>query len=128
MQIKKFYFDLETTGVDAFRNAIHQIAAIIEIDGKVKETINWNIKSFGGAIIEKEALEVGGVTEDQLKKYYQHFCGWRKNVTVQKHGQQLPDDESSHQSNKRLAPFHETGSSNSSRSLLQRLKNSSCWR
>lgn len=37
---KLFFFDLETTGVKFWKNGIHQIAGVIEIDGEVKEELS----------------------------------------------------------------------------------------
>jgi DNA polymerase-3 subunit epsilon len=64
--MKRFFFDLETTGVDWAKNAIHQIAIIIEINGKVVNTIDWRLKPFDGARIDDKALEVGNVTREFL--------------------------------------------------------------
>jgi len=66
---KRLFFDLETTGVVWSRNAIHQLAALIEIDGEVVEKINWNMAPFEGAKIEEAALKVGGVTLKQVEAY-----------------------------------------------------------
>lgn len=67
--LKRFYFDVETTGVKYTENAIHQIAIIIEIDGVEVATKDWKVRPFEGAIIEDKALEVGGVTREQIAKY-----------------------------------------------------------
>ena len=32
---KLFYFDVETTGLDAKKHGIHQLSGAIEIDGKI---------------------------------------------------------------------------------------------
>lgn len=66
---KLFFYDIETTGVKFWKNGIHQISGAIEIDGEVKEKFNFKVKPVTGAIIEKEALEIGGVTEDQVMQY-----------------------------------------------------------
>lgn len=67
--IKRFFFDLETTGVDYNKNAIHQIAMILDIDGVIVERLDWRMKPFKGAVVEPEALAVGGVTLEQVMAY-----------------------------------------------------------
>lgn len=66
---KIFFYDLETTGVDSKVNGIHQISGAIEINGEVKETFNFKVRPHNGAIIEPKALEVAGVTEEQIRAY-----------------------------------------------------------
>lgn len=69
MTIKKFFFDLETTGTDPKMHGIHQIAGMIKINGETKERFNFKVRPKPGAIMAKEALEVGGVTEEQIMAY-----------------------------------------------------------
>lgn len=64
--MKLFYFDTETTGTDPKRNAIVQLAYIVEIDGKVIREGNMLIKPFEGAKIEPEALKVNKRTEEEI--------------------------------------------------------------
>lgn len=66
---KRFFFDLETTGVDHNKNAIHQIAILVEINGEVVQQVDWKMRPFEGAVITDKALEVGGVTRDQIDAY-----------------------------------------------------------
>lgn len=66
---KLFFYDLETTGLDYKKNAIHQLSAIIVINGEVKERINIKIRPFEGAEISQEALDVGNVTLEQIMAY-----------------------------------------------------------
>jgi DNA polymerase-3 subunit epsilon len=67
--MKKFFFDLETTGLDYKVNAIHQFSGCIELDGTVIESFNFKIRPFEGAIIEPKALETSNVTEEQIMAY-----------------------------------------------------------
>jgi DNA polymerase-3 subunit epsilon len=67
--MKKFFFDLETTGLDNKLNAIHQMSGCIELDGTIIETFNFKIRPFEGAIIEPKALETSNVTEEQIMAY-----------------------------------------------------------
>lgn len=66
---KLFYFDVETTGLDAKTNAIHQLSGAIEIDGKIVEKFNFKIKPFEGAVITEDALKIAGVTAEQINGY-----------------------------------------------------------
>lgn len=67
--MKKVFFDLETTGVMHWKNGIHQIAGLIEIDGKVVEEFDLKIQPNPAALIEKEALDVAGITQQDLATY-----------------------------------------------------------
>ena len=63
---KIFWFDTETTGVDANANAIVQLAYIIEIDGEVVTKENLRIRPFDGAIVEAKALEVNKLDPQEI--------------------------------------------------------------
>lgn len=67
--MKILFFDLETTGLSEFRHGIHQLSGEIVIDGEVKETFNFNVKPHDKAEIEQTALDVAGVTRDQILAY-----------------------------------------------------------
>jgi DNA polymerase-3 subunit epsilon len=79
--MKKCFIDVETTGLSSTQNGIHQISGIIEIGDKL-ETFNFHVRPFERDIIVVKALEVSGVTEEDLKtdKYenprivYGKFC------------------------------------------------------
>lgn len=66
---KLFFYDLETTGVKFWKNGIHQISGKIVIDGETKETFNFKVKPYKDAVIEDEALAVGGITREDLESY-----------------------------------------------------------
>lgn len=67
--MKLFFFDLETTGIRAYRHGIHQISGAIVIDGVERETFNFHVRPNPKAVIEAEALAVAGVTEEQVLAY-----------------------------------------------------------
>lgn len=67
--MKLFFLDLETTGVNPGRNGIHQMSGMVVIDGEEKETFNFNVRPNPKAVIEKQALDVAGVTEEQVLSY-----------------------------------------------------------
>jgi DNA polymerase-3 subunit epsilon len=66
---KILFFDLETTGLDFRLNAIHQLSGAVVINGVIKERFNFNIRPFEGAVVAKEALDIAGVTEEEIMMY-----------------------------------------------------------
>ena len=66
--IKRFYFDLETSGLKPKENAILQLAAIYEEDDVIKDKLNLFIKPFKTDIVTQEAFEIHGLdpTEDRF--------------------------------------------------------------
>jgi len=69
MQIKKMFYDLETTGVDERQNGIHQLSGCIEIDGVVVKSFNYRVAPNPKAKISDEALTACGVTLEQIQAY-----------------------------------------------------------
>lgn len=67
--MKLFFFDLETTGVMHWKNGIHQISGLIEIDGETKDCFDFKVKPNPKAVIEPDALKIAGVTEEQVLAY-----------------------------------------------------------
>lgn len=67
--MKILFFDLETTGVLINKNGIHQISGCIVIDGVEKETFDFKVQPNPKAVIEQEALDVAGVTKEQILSY-----------------------------------------------------------
>lgn len=76
--MKKFFFDLETTGVNPAKNGIHQISGIIEIDDVVVEEFDIKVRPNPKAIIEDAALEVGGVSKEQILSYQDMHNGYEE--------------------------------------------------
>ncbi len=67
--MKLFFFDLETTGVNPGKNGIHQISGEIMIDGETKEKFDFKVQPNPKCVIEQEALDVAGVTKEQILAY-----------------------------------------------------------
>jgi len=67
--LKIFHVDTETTGKHSSVHSIHQLAAIIEVNGEVVDRINVKMRPRMGRHIEDEALKVGGVTRQQVMQY-----------------------------------------------------------
>lgn len=64
---KVFWFDVETSGTNEHENGITQLVAQAEIDGEVEGEIELLVEPGPGLIVEQEALEITGFTEDQLR-------------------------------------------------------------
>lgn len=67
--MKVVFFDLETTGTLVNKHGIHQISGMIVIDGEVKETFDFKVQPNPKAEIVQEALDVAGVTKEQILSY-----------------------------------------------------------
>lgn len=67
--MKVVFFDLETTGTLVNKHGIHQISGMIVIDGEVKETFDFKVQPNHKAEIVQEALDVAGVTKEQILSY-----------------------------------------------------------
>lgn len=78
---KVLFYDLETTGLHPSKNAIHQLSGSICIDGEERESFNFHVRPHQGALVEDQALEVAGITRQQLLTYptaqevYKRFIG-----------------------------------------------------
>lgn len=66
---KQFFVDVETTGVDHRVNGIWQIAARMVINGECVETFKREMKPFPNQLVNSKALEVGGITMEQLRGF-----------------------------------------------------------
>jgi DNA polymerase-3 subunit epsilon len=66
---KILHIDLETTGRNHWENGIHQIACIIEIDGKTVEEFDFKVRPHPSAIIKDDALKVSNTTREQIREY-----------------------------------------------------------
>jgi len=66
---KTLYLDTETTGLDSLKHGLIQLALIVDIDGEIQEEKNWHIRPFKGDLVANEALEVNGLTMEDLKGF-----------------------------------------------------------
>jgi DNA polymerase-3 subunit epsilon len=64
--MKILYFDCETTGTDPVRHDIIQFSGMMEVSGVVKDTLNIRMKPFSEENIDPRALEVTGLTKEQV--------------------------------------------------------------
>lgn len=67
--MKLFFYDLETTGTYPGRHGIHQISGEIWIEGVQQESFDFHVQPNPKAQIEDEALNVAGVTREQVMAY-----------------------------------------------------------
>jgi DNA polymerase-3 subunit epsilon len=67
--LKICHVDTETTGKHHALHSIHQLAAIIEVNGKIVDRLNIKMRPRLGRYIDEEALKVGGVTKQQIMAY-----------------------------------------------------------
>ena len=67
---KLFYLDVETTGLDAKKNGIWQLAGIVEIGGKEEDRINLKMRPWDMSGVKNEdyALKMNNLTGDQLNE------------------------------------------------------------
>jgi DNA polymerase-3 subunit epsilon len=67
--IVKMFFDLETTGLKTNKHGVHQISGYIEVDDIIVERFDFRVRPNPKAKIEQEAMDIGGVTEQQILAY-----------------------------------------------------------
>lgn len=63
------YIDVETTGTDARRNDIIQLAMILEIDGNVVHEEDIKMAPQPGAAISPEALKIHGMSAEEIGQF-----------------------------------------------------------
>jgi len=79
---KILWFDVETTGLDAARNDIIQLAYIIEINGDIFEKGNIFMQPFEYGTISREALEVTSLTIEKIKTFKAPAVAYEEFVKV----------------------------------------------
>lgn len=63
------YLDLETTGLNNEKHAIHQIAGEIEVDGNTISEFDFKVRPHDGAEFDDKALKKGKVTKEEIMNY-----------------------------------------------------------
>lgn len=61
------FLDLETTGLNSYKNGVWQIGAIFFKDGEERETFNETCNIYPGQESHPKALEMADLTEERLK-------------------------------------------------------------
>lgn len=86
---KVLWMDTETSGTDEDRHAMLDLSVIIEIDREIISKKKFQIKPFSDDILDPQALEVNGYTEEMVKQEpflepleaHMQICGlWGSNV------------------------------------------------
>lgn len=67
--MKLIYIDVETTGISFPESGLVQLAGAIETPGAKPKFFQYRIRPFPGDVIDEEALEVNGITREELKTY-----------------------------------------------------------
>jgi len=67
--LKILWLDTETTGLDARRHDVIQIAGILDIDTIAGEKFNYYVQPFNWDVITEEATSIHGFTRDTLKTF-----------------------------------------------------------
>lgn len=81
---KLFVYDLETTGLNSDRNGIHQLSGMIIIDGIVKQSFDFRIRPFDADVIDQSALDIAGVTKEQIMDYQSAADGYQNLISMLK--------------------------------------------
>lgn len=66
---KILFYDLETTGTMYWKNGIHQLSGIVDIDGKEVESFDIKMQPNPKAVIDDKALATAGVSREQIESY-----------------------------------------------------------
>lgn len=82
MKQKMIFFDLETTGLDPKKSAIHQLAGKVIIDGKEVESFNIKLRPFENAVFEDAALETVKLTKEEIMAYPDYKEGYEKFLSI----------------------------------------------
>ena len=67
--MKFIYIDVETTGIECPESGLVQLAGEIEVDGDIIERFEYKIRPFPKDLISGEALEVNGMSREDLRQY-----------------------------------------------------------
>lgn len=67
------WIDTETTGLNPKTNALIQLSGLIEVDGSVKESFDFFLRPWNGAVVEPEALAVNGRSIDEISNFQDHI-------------------------------------------------------
>jgi DNA polymerase-3 subunit epsilon len=80
--MKQLWFDTETTGLDAVKNDIIQIAGEIIIDGEVVEEFNIRCQPTSYEHVHPKALECNGMTIEQIRTFQTSGDGCKEFLAI----------------------------------------------
>lgn len=79
--MKKFLIDLETTGLNPYKNGIWQFAGILlDHDNELIKTMNHKIIPFERAEYEEEAIKMAGYESEERMKFDLEEVGIHENI------------------------------------------------
>lgn len=67
--IKRLFFDTETSGLNPRKHSIIQLGGFLEINGEIVEAFDYKLRPHPKALVEAEALEVNKLTEAEVMAY-----------------------------------------------------------
>lgn len=67
-QVKRCFIDFETGSLDTKKCPMLSVSMIVEIDGTVVETFNSLCKPYDESLVTEKALEVNGLSLEQLRE------------------------------------------------------------
>lgn len=82
MDKKVLYFDVETTGRNWHLNDITQLGVIIEVNGEIVDERDIRCQPFNWDNIEDEALQVTGVTKEQLAEFQEPHEAYKEFIEL----------------------------------------------
>ncbi|WP_426710833.1 exonuclease domain-containing protein [Cetobacterium sp. SF1] len=79
--MKILWIDTETTGLTNNSSPI-QISGVIEVDGSIKEEFNIFLKPFDGADIQDEALQIHGLSLEEINNFQDNILGYKELLKI----------------------------------------------
>lgn len=76
MRTKLFFCDTETTGLNPYKSEINQLAALIDINGKVVDKVDLSMKPDRPLHIHPKALAIQGRTQEEVMAYPDRKIGF----------------------------------------------------
>ena len=67
--MKQIFIDVETTGLYANKHGIIQLAGRVYKNGEHQEDFNFQMQPMESDQIEKRALQVNGITEEEIAEF-----------------------------------------------------------
>lgn len=82
MDRKICWLDLETTGLDAVRHGVIQIAGFIEVNGSINGVFDFHVRPFPDQVIDLAALAVNGMPVCKVEAFPVPFDVFRELVEM----------------------------------------------
>ncbi len=79
---KKIFIDVETGGIETPESALLQLAVIVDFNGSTIDSGCWYIRPHPGDAISDGALEVNGITREQIETFKSPHTVLREFLTL----------------------------------------------